>query len=470
MNNINKKSIFVFLISLLLLSAILFYNENREVFALEKCVVDPVMEKRFTEHEIAKGKIPIGETVDETEEFAHRITIAMEGIKEDLENEIEAGEALVELTANTAGGCSVKNCASSCYCCYSGKECNKCGSCMCGPCAATSCDDCGYSYVCGSPEQNSPCYFSIALGGTACPCKAIKENVEVIIKRMDEESTTTPIFNGPGMTTAGEHILSVDLDPNCNLYSIQVSDHCTGEWLRFYKNASLYYEGRTLDFEIKERDSHWSGKSDPSSVLVEFPKFWQTKRKGYTISGVHFCGKKKWSLLMESPSFYLTFPEILGASSATLQIKFKTEFPWFNVEVKKICEGYTQPIEFPHQLITDLITVSNLLPDDPNRWKILNKLLNSRVKLEECITGYGFAIKESKVKMRVLSCEIALDKIYLGEFNILGYFEDKISPFPHCYPYNTASVKPICERNKDSLECREAIKNLMDNYFCCEGE
>ena len=118
----------------------------------------------------------------------------------------------------------------------------------------------------------------------------------------------------------------------------------------------------------------------------------------------------------------------------------------------------------------DLIEAKNLLPDDPNRWKIINKFLNSRVKLEECVTGYGFAIKETKTKMRVLSCEMILDKIYLGELNVLGYFEDKITPFPHCYPYNTSAVKPICEKNKDSLECREAIKDLMDNYFCCEGE
>ena len=131
--------------------------------------------------------------------------------------------------------------------------------------------------------------------------------------------------------------------------------------------------------------------------------------------------------------------------------------------------------------IVNLILAENLLPDDPNRWQILNKLLNSRVKLEECITGYRIPLKEVMTKMRVLSCEIALDKIYLGELNILGYFEDKITPFPHCYPYypsKTASYKrfieeniqPICEKNKDSLECREAVRDFMDNYFCCEGE
>ena len=131
--------------------------------------------------------------------------------------------------------------------------------------------------------------------------------------------------------------------------------------------------------------------------------------------------------------------------------------------------------------ISDLTNVENLLPDDPNRWQILNKLLNSRVKLEECLTGYGSAIQEIKTKMRVLSCEIALDKIYLGELNIIGYFEDKITPFPHCYPYypsETAlykdfielSIQPICETNKDSLECQKAIRSFMNNYFCCEGE
>lgn len=118
---------------------------------------------------------------------------------------------------------------------------------------------------------------------------------------------------------------------------------------------------------------------------------------------------------------------------------------------------------------TDLIEAKNLLADDPNRWEILNKLLNSRVKLRECITGYGFTLSEIKTKMEVLSCDIAVDKKDLGELIISGYFEDKVSPFPHCYPYNTPAAKPICEKNKNSLECREETKDLMDNYFCCEG-
>jgi len=129
--------------------------------------------------------------------------------------------------------------------------------------------------------------------------------------------------------------------------------------------------------------------------------------------------------------------------------------------------------------IIDLVEVrtENLLDDDPNRWKLLNKLLNSRVKLEECITGYRIPLKEAMTKMRVLSCEIAVRKKYRGDLMILGYFEDVLNPVPHCYPYTTDSARPWCEKNPSSLEClnetrntEDETKNLMDNYFCCEGE
>lgn len=85
--------------------------------------------------------------------------------------------------------------------------------------------------------------------------------------------------------------------------------------------------------------------------------------------------------------------------------------------------------------------------------------------------------------MRTLSCGTALDKIVLGDLMILGYFEDKMNPFPHCYPYNTEEAKPKCEINKDGRctrdatgeceggkECQDLIDDLTDNWFCCEGE
>ena len=117
--------------------------------------------------------------------------------------------------------------------------------------------------------------------------------------------------------------------------------------------------------------------------------------------------------------------------------------------------------------ISDLTNVQNLLPDDPNRWEILNKLLNSRVKLEECITSYGLT------EETVLSCKIALDKMYtLENLNISGYFEDKATIYPHCYPYTIDAVKSVCIDSIDGSqhgECQDLIKDFMDNYFCCEG-
>ncbi len=109
------------------------------------------------------------------------------------------------------------------------------------------------------------------------------------------------------------------------------------------------------------------------------------------------------------------------------------------------------------------------LEDNLNRWKILNKFINAREKLElgKCI------LKDPKAKNKILSCETALFNIYvLRTLDTSGYFQDfspLLSRYPYCYPYISEKVKPICKitANVFSNECREARKELMDNYFCC---
>ncbi len=342
-NNINK-IIFLFFIFLFCLFISLFYNENREIFASGECVVDPTIEIRHAE--FPKGKIPIGEAVDEAELLAQKIIDEQEiiffqiismrdealSMREEARLEINEAWRLIDLTSpgtNNSQDC-VNNCPDACT-----SDCRK----TTGECCEEECETSG-----DPPETTCWC----VLWWKYCKCQTCE-----------------------GFP--------------CNFGSIT--------------NAYNQIENHSGNIE------------------------------------------SYYNILKDRPAI----------------------------------------ISNPKDRISDLTNVQNLLPDDPNRWEILNKLLNSRVKLEECLTGYGSVIQEIKTKMKVLSCETALDKIYLGELNIIGYFEDNITPFPHCYPYYASetalykqfieeNIQPICETNKDSLECQEAIRSFMNNYFCCEGE
>ena len=338
-NNI-KKIIFLFLIFLLFLCASLFYNKNREIFASGECVVDPTIEVRHAE--FPKGKIPIGEAVDEAELFAQKIIDEEEiiyfqitsmrdealSMREEARLEINEAWRLIDLTSpgtNNSQDC-VSNCPDACT-----SICKK----TTGGCCKKKCK------TSGDPPK------------TTCWCVA--------------------------------------------WWKYCTCQTCTGSPCPFGSITNAYNQ-------IKNRSEN-----------IE--------------------------------SYYNTLkdrPAIISSSK---------------------------------DRISDLTNVQNLLPDDPNRWQILNKLLNSRVKLEECITGYRIPLKEAMTKMRALSCEIAVRKKYRGDLMILGYFEDVLNPVPHCYPYTTDSAKPWCEKNPSSLEClnetrnrEDESKNLMDNYFCCEGD
>ncbi len=125
------------------------------------------------------------------------------------------------------------------------------------------------------------------------------------------------------------------------------------------------------------------------------------------------------------------------------------------------------------QKYTDLITATNLGPNDPNKCKILDKLTISRQKLDECITGYELPRKQGMTETRVFGSRLGLHLVYLGELGILPGF-----PYPasttalNCYPFNSVRLSPAqkqtCINNKDSIGCQTIIKDLMDNYYCCK--
>jgi len=95
-------------------------------------------------------------------------------------------------------------------------------------------------------------------------------------------------------------------------------------------------------------------------------------------------------------------------------------------------------------------------------------------------------------QMILLNCITALNEIeteegmtilpgfkYFAATSTLEYlcFQD-LAPIgsDYCYAYNsecewflTEKQRDICRQNKDSAECEEIIKDLMYNFFCCEG-
>ena len=120
-----------------------------------------------------------------------------------------------------------------------------------------------------------------------------------------------------------------------------------------------------------------------------------------------------------------------------------------------------------------------------NRWKLILTLTDSRNKLENCLMGYARVLKEKRATATLLSCMVALDKISLAELLIVPGFDkfiskpeevcfDELVPNPSsvCYPYNSEywleqEERDKCKLNKNSLECYEAVGNLMYNFFCC---
>jgi len=130
------------------------------------------------------------------------------------------------------------------------------------------------------------------------------------------------------------------------------------------------------------------------------------------------------------------------------------------------------------------------IPEQLNKWKIVNALTDSRNKLETCITGYQHVLDQGMTKSILLNCMTALHEIetkegmtilpgfdYFAATSTLEYlcFQD-LAPIgsDYCYAYNslcflTEDQRDICRGNKDSVQCEAIIEDLMYNFFCCEG-
>jgi hypothetical protein len=120
----------------------------------------------------------------------------------------------------------------------------------------------------------------------------------------------------------------------------------------------------------------------------------------------------------------------------------------------------------------------------PNRCALLDKLTISRERLQAydpiyspkgCPSIYEIAPRGAKVKGGyVLNCRMALDLEKTGELDIRPDF---LFPDLNCYPFGdyhpstfyklTPAQQSLCRSDRDSSNCFNAIKDLLDNYYCC---
>ncbi len=427
------------------------------VFAGGKGSLETEEEKGFI-----KSLIPIGETIDETEVFTEKVLSYIGDIDSNLQSIIETGGELYGLPEQ----CECSRCSNSKIC----EECGCCRPCHCDepPCGCCASDDCCRGCTNCKPNQGGADYY-------VCPIDTIETDIKNIKIREGDEYIDLSSINEA--RPESKTTFTIDLDPKCGLYTIQLLDPCdtinlrnwlnpNTYWLRLYKKATLKKDGGSLDFEIKPGDPHWIDYSDPDRVLTETSNYWQSDRQTIQM--------RRETCQKEGATFYLNLGEVRGTVSPKLEITLETNYPWtggfyFLAKVKKSCPGYLQSIEFTHQRFKNLIEV-NLEEYNPNRCTLMDKLTLSRDRLEKCISGYGVAFKETLPK-RIFSSKISLDLVYLGKWIILPDF-----PYPplteelNVYPYNSSTLsndqKEVCRINKDSSECLGYTKDLLENYYC----
>lgn len=140
---------------------------------------------------------------------------------------------------------------------------------------------------------------------------------------------------------------------------------------------------------------------------------------------------------------------------------------WYDIDVNSVQKRVEQT--------KNLILAVDLRPYQPNRAELLNQLEDSEEKLARCVSGFSDDVYLETVLAMPFSCSWLLDLQDLG----LESGGLKFNPLIEiCYPYNSdspygddalsASEKEACYRDRESKECKEAIADLMFDYFCAE--
>ena len=418
------------------------------VFAKEKCTVSIKKPAGFPE--IENGKIPIGEAVDESELLVKNLIDEMENIINEIPNMKRAVTELLPLP--DLCGCGRTNCNTDDLTSYEACDC-QCEEtvdgyiCDCGEQDYCECE-CSSGYIYDYKENcscskcnNFDCEYKEELGECVCA-----NNCEC---KCDDEITDP-------------HDFHVCKDSGCECDCECEYDAISGECDCECENCTP--KNPEYECECSPKTPEYTDCKSPPC------RNYAVIKKCCSILGCHcnYCYCTTCSGCDVCPS-----AEISIRINATAGDFYKTceKNPWSvpccsigNINLR-ITDSFNK--------INNLIECESDIPDDPNRWKILNKLIDSREKFEKCIKGYSFVKKENKQPEQLFSCDMILREKYVNKTAILGYFEKKENKYPHCYPF-TIEVQdddPECKNNLTD-KCYNKIVNMgrMDNYFCCKGE
>ncbi|MFA5714155.1 MAG: hypothetical protein WC998_00260 [Candidatus Paceibacterota bacterium] len=116
-----------------------------------------------------------------------------------------------------------------------------------------------------------------------------------------------------------------------------------------------------------------------------------------------------------------------------------------------------------------------------NRFVLIEMLLDSRRKMNSCITGYGSSYKENKSQTQIFNCLEGINHVTLDKLVILPDFpypNTKNEGYQNCYPYNsldlTKEQRSKCFQNINRVGdgtnpgCQMDVEEYMDNYYCCK--
>ncbi len=116
--------------------------------------------------------------------------------------------------------------------------------------------------------------------------------------------------------------------------------------------------------------------------------------------------------------------------------------------------------------------------DDESRMALLDWLFTTRVKMQQCVTGYSAAHnKDSFAKIRMFGCQEGMTATDAQGYRITPDFPYPANNNgPNCFPLNaeylTKTEKEMCDRNMNyELGCQKAINKevYIDDFYCTSG-
>ncbi|MEA3295599.1 MAG: hypothetical protein U9Q27_00440 [Patescibacteria group bacterium] len=451
----------IFILILILFAVLLSANFT---FAKEKCTVNPEIKTGYPN--IEQDKIPIGEAVDESELLAQKLIDEMENIIDEeipnMENVVTGLLPLPDLCECAATPvldttCKAEDTSMDTHPCAGCKPeyCPECKSKYYAECAGCECE----CMNCYNDAREYVCDYNYK---EKCECTECDYSCDFTKINGDWEC----VASGTGKCNCGNCVdCGSGVSRECQKSGCECK--CVAGCVSECKPKNPIYECKCKERIIyddypKENCDRAPCRNRAVRIICCGKKCHCNGCYCTTCNSGEVCPNDQITIRIKITDDYATCEEIAYAGTG-----FNPCYSIGNINLR-ITDSFNK--------IDNLIEVKNLvegdplIPDDPNRWKILNKLIDSREKFEQCITGYGFIKKQNKIQEQIFSCDMILREKYVNKTAILGYFGND---FPHCYPFTIETQKDDSKcKNGFTNQCFEEIikMKLMDNYFCCKGE